>query len=95
MPRYIDAEALTDYMLERYNDLCEKHGDYDHYTTGYGDAIDVIEVAPTADVVPKSEVAGEIFEEIEKYFYNNEHKTGFLTYCNFFNLKKKYTEDKT
>ena len=64
MARYIDAEALTDYMLERYNDLCEKHGDYDHYTTGYGDAIDVIEVAPTADVVPRAEVAREIFREI-------------------------------
>jgi hypothetical protein len=56
MARYIDAEALTDHMLERYDDLCEKHGDYDHYTTGYGDAIDAIENAPTADVVPKSEV---------------------------------------
>ena len=54
--RYIDAEALTDHMLERYDELCEKHGDYDHYTTGYGDAIDAIENAPTADVVPKSEV---------------------------------------
>ena len=52
MARYIDAEALTDYMLERYSDFCEKYGDYDHYTTGYGDAIDVIEDAPTADVVP-------------------------------------------
>jgi HPt (histidine-containing phosphotransfer) domain-containing protein len=56
MARYIDAEALTDHMLERYNELCEECGDYDHYTTGYGDAIDVIENAPTADVVPKSEV---------------------------------------
>ena len=56
MARYIDAEELTDHMLERYSDLCDKHGDYDHYTTGYGDAIDAIENAPTADVVPKSEV---------------------------------------
>lgn len=51
MSRYIDVEALTDNMLERYYDLCEKHGYYDHYTTGYGDAIDAIENAPTADVV--------------------------------------------
>lgn len=56
MARYIDAEALTDSMLEHYNELCEKYGDYDHYTTGYGDAIDAIENAPTADVAPKSEV---------------------------------------
>lgn len=43
----------------------------------------------------KTEVAREIFELIEKYFYNNEYKTGVLTYCNFFNIKKKYLEDKT
>lgn len=55
--RYIDAEALTDSMLEHYNELCEKYGDYDHYTTGYGVAIDAIEQAPTADVAPRSEVA--------------------------------------
>ena len=61
MARYIDAEALTDHMLERYAELCEEYGDYDHYTTGYGDATDVIENAPTADVVPKSEV-----ERLEK-----------------------------
>lgn len=58
MARYIDADALTDYMLERYNDLCDKHGDYDHYTTGYGDAIDAVDNAPTAEVAPKSEVEG-------------------------------------
>ena len=43
----------------------------------------------------KAEVARGIFEELEKYFFNNEYKTGYLTYCNFFNIKKKYTEDKT
>ena len=56
MARYIDAEALTDSMLEHYNELCEKYGDYDHYTTGYGDAIDAIENAPTEDVVPRAEL---------------------------------------
>ena len=61
MARYIDADALTDYMLERYSELCDKYGDWDHYATGYGDAIDAIEEAPTADVVPKSEVAREIY----------------------------------
>lgn len=64
MARYIDAEALTDHMLERYAELCEEYGDYDHYTTGYGDATDVIENAPTADVVPKSEVE-KIFEKLK------------------------------
>ena len=94
MARYIDAEALTDYMLERYNDLCEKHGDCDHYTTGYGDAIDVIEIAPTADVVPKSEVVREIFEEIDDLMI--DHARGDIDnhwlYVGIEKLKKKYTE---
>lgn len=63
MARYIDAEALTDSMLEHYNELCEKCGDYDHYTTGYGDAIDAIENAPTADVVPRAELAVRSFQD--------------------------------
>ena len=96
MARYIDAEALTDYMLERYNDLCEKHGDYDHYTTSYGDAIDVIEVAPTADVAPRAEVAREIFDEIEKYMMDSVDvtHTAYKTIgtSTFAILKKKYTE---
>lgn len=67
MARYIDAEALTDSMLEHYNELCEKCGDYDHYTTGYGDAIDAIESAPTADVVPKSEVHDDHHKQVTCY----------------------------
>ena len=43
----------------------------------------------------RQEVAREIFEEIEKYFCDNEYKSGFLSYCNFYNLKKKYTEGET
>lgn len=107
MPRYIDAEALTDHMLERYNELCEECGDYDHYTTGYGDAIDVIENAPTADVVPKSEV-DKIFAEIEKIIENNRYKS-YLANSQLWGwsyriveiikgideLKKKYTEGET
>ena len=58
-----------------------------------------IDALPRADVIPRSEVDEiirqskvAIFAEIEKYFCDNEHKTGFLRYSNFFNLKKKYTE---
>ena len=94
MARYIDAEALTDYMLERYSDLCEKHGDYDHYTTGYGDAIDTIEDAPAANVALKSEVAREIFEYIDDIM--TDHAQGYIDdhwlYVNIEKLKKKYVE---
>jgi hypothetical protein len=102
--RYIDAEALTDHMLERYNELCEECGDYDHYTTGYGDAIDVIENAPTADVVPKSEVE-EIFKKllniIRNYSYDamrcgNNYGITQAEYIgiDILELKKKYTGEK-
>ena len=50
---------------------------------------------PTADVVPKSEVAREIFAEIEKitcrYLDDNEYSTGEMLY-DLDELKKKYTE---
>lgn len=51
MSRYIDADKLVEQMLKRYQALVDEYGDYDHYTTGYDDAIDEIEVFPTADVV--------------------------------------------
>ena len=43
-------------MLNHYKALRKEYGDYDHYTTGYDDAIDTIASFPAADVVPKSEV---------------------------------------
>ena len=51
MSRYIDIDAITKYMNERYNNLCEMHGEHDSYTTGYGDGIFAIEQAPIVDVV--------------------------------------------
>ena len=56
MPRYIDADALTEHMRQHCDELFEMYGDYDHYTTGYDDAVDAIDNFPTADVAPKSEV---------------------------------------
>jgi hypothetical protein len=103
MARYIDAEALTDSMLEHYNELCEKHGDYDHYTTGYGDAIDAIENASTADVVPKQayaeyeettglkkakqEVAREILSDLKKKIHDRAVYTGSRDIPNYIDLK--------
>jgi hypothetical protein len=46
----------------------------------------LLDEEPTADVAPKSEVAREIFEEIEK--------TVFADMDFFKELKKKYTEEK-
>lgn len=50
MPRYIDADNLTKKMQERYNNLVNEHGFYDHFTEGYEDALIAVENEPTADV---------------------------------------------
>lgn len=52
MARLIDADITEKILLERYKALAEEYGHYDHYTTGYGDALDVVEQAPTVDAVP-------------------------------------------
>ena len=51
----------------------------------------------TADVAPKSEVASEIFEEIEKLVVSRKLKSGLfgdLLESDIAELKKKYTEVK-
>ena len=49
--RLIDANATEKVMNERYKALAAEYGHYDHYTTGYGDALCVVEDAPTVDAV--------------------------------------------
>lgn len=46
-----------------------------------------------ADVVPKSELAREIFEELEQWL-GNYNGCRVITYEKFDEFKKKYTEDK-
>lgn len=50
MARYIDADNLTKKMRERYDDLSSGDGFYDHFTQGYGDALETVENEPTSDV---------------------------------------------
>lgn len=86
MARYIDADALIERILKL------KVGTDDMYGMGIARGIEraetAIQMQPTADVVPKSEVAREIFKEIDKNFilipiYDIEFKE----------LKKKYTDE--
>ena len=64
MARYIDADALIE-MLNIKAKTDEEMGLYNHLALTQS-FITFVERQPTADVVPKSEVAREIFEEIEK-----------------------------
>lgn len=50
MSRYIDADNLIKKMQERYNNLSNGDGFYDHFTQGYEDALSTVENEPTADV---------------------------------------------
>lgn len=52
MPRLIDADALEKQVEERVKYLVETNGYYDHYTTGFEDACDYIEKAPTIEAEP-------------------------------------------
>lgn len=76
--------------------LLERNSITKHIT--FSDSVsiyDTIANIPAADVAPKSEVAREIFAEIEKYL-TPEH-LGFFTYRYFSKvlaiLKKKYVGD--
>jgi hypothetical protein len=112
MARYIDAEKLRE-KINPWLDGCVLVM-----------AVESLDEAPTADVVPKSEVeklnnklmiwkqdrfnlyqrlelykmarekvAREIFEEIEKYMDEDDGLSVYMTDSDFYELKKKYTEE--
>jgi hypothetical protein len=72
--RYIDADALIEYIQET---VCGKCGDISDgikcKSCGIDDTLDFLENAPTADVVPKSEV----IEEYRKKVYSKMESTPF------------------
>lgn len=47
----IDADALIKLMNEKHKHLVDENGWYDHYTSGYEDAITDVEEAPVVDAV--------------------------------------------
>ena len=58
-----------------------------------GDLVDVFAEIPAADVVPRAELAREIFEEIEYLIWQNDtHPASQLTE-DIADLKKKYAAD--
>lgn len=55
MARYIDADLLIATMQKRYDEICDTYGYHDLYASGYDDAVDAVENAPTAAVAPRAE----------------------------------------
>lgn len=52
MTEYIDRQALEVALNHRLSYLIEEYGVFDHYTTGYSDAVFAVENFPSADAVP-------------------------------------------
>ena len=52
MAKYIDCEALKVDLNHRLNFLMGENGEYDHYTSGFDEAVTKVENFPSADVAP-------------------------------------------
>ena len=52
MTEYIEREALEVALNHRLNFLMAENGEYDHYTSGFDEAVTRVENFPTADVAP-------------------------------------------
>ena len=49
---YIEREALEVALNHRLNFLMADNGEYDHYTSGFDEAVTMVENFPAADVAP-------------------------------------------
>ena len=52
MAEYIEREALEVELNHRLNFLMGENGEYDHYTSGFDEAVTRVENFPAADVAP-------------------------------------------
>ena len=89
MARYIDAD--------KFKSNIEKAMEKMHLIVGVKGVdvcavIKALDMQPTADVVPKSEVAREIFEKIEEECVVKWGNSRLFNEDAFYELKKKYTE---
>ena len=94
MPRYINEDEFVAWVKEHWCADCQNDNGLRCRACWIDDAIDIVEEAPEADVAPRSEVAREIFEEIEqlRLEFLTEKITGADLVVKLFLLKKKYTE---
>ncbi len=94
MARYIDADKAIKHLREN----CVAKYPLSFCNGNFASA-DEISKLPAADVAPKSEVAREIFEEIENnyadFLFDGCRNIIVLTEKDYAELKKKYTEEKS
>lgn len=96
MPRYKDVEGYRKLFDEEYKKtrqlISEGETHLDNLAEGFSEASRVIDRMPTADVAPKSEVAREIFAEIEKKIKTSI--TNFLVEINMEHIQDKLLYDR-
>lgn len=90
---YIEREAALKF-LENSLTFSEIELDIGEYRKGciaaIQDDIGNIKNMPAADVVPKSDIVGEIFGEIEKYYCVNKFGEVYVHFDSIEEIKKKY-----
>ena len=98
MARYIDADALIEALQADFDREGAKADDmamrgladvsvkYSHGQFCFLNAIEQVKITPTADVVPKSEVAAEVIDDLAREDLLNVEPWAIAE------LKKKYTE---
>lgn len=69
MPKYIDREALEVALNHRFNFLMAENGEYDHYTSGFEEAVTRVECFPAADVAPVRHGRRILIETDEEQFF--------------------------
>ena len=96
MARYIDADNFRKNMIKRFGCIpCLT--DYSEASRNDIPIDDALNLAPTADVAPRAELAREIFEEIENHLFvitPIEEFDGWarIQLADIMRLKQKYTE---
>lgn len=104
MARYINEDEFVAWVKEHWCADCQNDNGLRCRACWIDDAIDIVEEAPEADVVPKSEVAREIIEFIKgkikamEYHTPGENLDKAIGIVNWIllgvidDLEKKYTE---
>ena len=88
MNEYIEREALEVALNHRLNFLMAENGEYDHYTSGFDEAVTRVEDFPAADVAPVQHAKWEVVvgsDGKEKMVCTGCRKqqelTGVFSYC--------------
>ena len=82
MAEYIDREALEVALNHRLNFLMAENDEYDHYTSGFDEAVTRVENFPAADVAPVRH---------GRWIIKHKHRGGFHRYTGIDDMGEQHT----